>query len=173
MISSHRRWAQHAHELVFRDLGNSSVNILMTLVLLCEYYLRHGPQGAVFMVSASSARMLQLLRIEQRSEKKALAAGSAGGSAADADPIVTESLKRLYWAAYIHDVMVGSGVESLLTVARVLPTCKVPKQNADFLIGNSEYCREVVSHVPWRPSPKLGLEAFTARVFYLRNRVLR
>jgi hypothetical protein len=125
------------------------------------------------MVSASSARMLQLLRVEQRSEKKALPAASTPETAADADPVVTESLKRLYWAAYIHDVMVGSGVESLLTVARLLPTCKVPKQNADFLIGSSDFCREIVSHVPWRPSPKLGLEAFTARVFYLRNRVLR
>ncbi len=97
-------------------------------------------------------------------------------------PMVTqiterESQRRLMWSCYILDVLVGSGVESLIMSSKALPNVKVPCNNDAYLFqkepSTGYLLPDGILLVDSVPAESLGLEAYFVYVISLREQIPR
>lgn len=88
-----------------------------------------------------------------------------------------ESRRRLMWSCYILDVLVGSGVESLMMSSKALPNVKVPCNNDAYLLQKESSTGYLLPDgillVDSVPAESLGLEAYFVYVISLREQILR
>ncbi|KFZ10961.1 hypothetical protein V502_07829 [Pseudogymnoascus sp. VKM F-4520 (FW-2644)] len=166
------RWAKKANDMIFRNLGMPNVQNLMALVLLCEYESRYGQNSTVFMLSGCCFRMAQLLRLNTEPEVESTTHLSTVTQITEC-----ESRRRLMWSCYILDVLVGSGVESLIMSSKALPNVKVPCNNDAYLLqkepSTGYLLPDGILLVDSLPAESLGLEAYFVYVISLREQILR
>ena len=114
--------------------------------------------------------MAQLLRLDAEPVVDGTVAQSTAAQITD-----RESKRRLMWSCYILDILVGSGIDSLVMSFQSTPSIQLPCQNQAFTL---QIVSETAALIPSNISMpavenNLGLEAYFVRVVYIRGQVLR
>ncbi|KFY44340.1 hypothetical protein V494_01524 [Pseudogymnoascus sp. VKM F-4513 (FW-928)] len=165
------KWAKKANDMIFRNLGVPNVQNLMALVLLCEYESRYGQNSTVFMLSGCCFRMAQLLRLNIEPE-----GGDKGQPLTGIQITARESRRRLMWSCYVLDVVVGSGVESLIMSSKAPLNVQVPCTNDAYLLQKDTrtgyLLHDGILLANSVPAESLGLEAYFVYVISLREQIL-
>ena len=163
-------WAARARTLAFESIGAPSIQNLMTFILLSEYGARAQENSTVFMITGCCARLAQLLRLDSE-----LADETIANLPVDSQVTQKESRRRLMWACYILDGIVGSGVEHLLSCSITPPSLQLPCPGRDFImqLPCATGLLKPDDSSKYVPAENLGIEAYTVRIFYLRFQVLR
>ena len=124
------------------------------------------------MLAGCCFRMAQLLRLNSEQT-------TGGASKIDETVHATprECRRRLMWSCYILDVMVGSGVETIMMSYNDPPKIRLPCHNANFV---NQMLNETSNWLSAEGSPtismglgNLGLEAAIVCITLLRSKVLR
>lgn len=124
------------------------------------------------MLSGCCYRMAQLLRLNIEPEVEGRTPLPTVTQITD-----RESQRRLMWSCYILDVVVGSGVESLIMSSKALPSVRVPCSNNAYLLQKESATGYLLPDgillVDPIPAESLGLEAYFVYVISLREQILR
>jgi hypothetical protein len=148
-------------------------------VLLYDYELRMGNFANAFMLSAITARMAQALQINLEYSTDVLCQdGETALSASD-----KESRRRLMWACYITDALVGSGVDQLTLIDEKDIKIQLPCNERSFL-QQRPCITEILKRgqvlrffppeiIPNDPAENMGIMAYFIRHIEIRKRVLQ
>lgn len=117
------------------------------------------------MISALCCRLLQVLRLDVEPPPEVLL-----GMTSDR-LIRQESRKRLFWACWCIDTLVGTGVTRLLTLSRDSPEISLPVSERDFMYGSQSIAQSTAALPALMSS--ISLEACYIWIYMLRGRVLR
>ena len=178
-LDSGKHWASYAQNLILARLNRISVANLMAAILLHDYEIRMGNYSNAFMLSAITARMAQALQINLEHSTDVLCRESGGGPSAS----VKESRRRLMWACYITDVLVGSGIDQLDLIDEAEIKIQLPCNERNFVL--EEPCiTETLEEgqmlkflpqelLPSYPQDSMGMTAFYLRHIATRRKVLK
>lgn len=178
-LDSGKHWASHAQNLILARLNKISVENLMAAILLHDYEIRMGNYSNAFMLSAITARMAQALQINLEHSTDVLCRAPGGGPSAS----VKESRRRLMWACYITDVLVGSGIDQLDLIDEADIKVQLPCNERNFVL--EEPCiTETLEEgqmlkflppelLPTYPQDCMGMTAFYLRHIATRRKVLK
>jgi hypothetical protein len=148
-------------------------------VLLYDYELRMGNFVNAFMLSSVTARMAQALQINLEYSTDVLCRdGETSLSASD-----KESRRRLMWACYIMDTLVGSGVDQLTLINEKDIKVQLPCNERSFL-QQKPCITEIMERgqvlkflspeiIPNDPTENMGIMAYLVRHIEIRKRVLQ
>ncbi|CAK1365987.1 putative transcriptional regulatory protein [Cercospora beticola] len=178
-LDSGKHWALHANNLILARLNRISVENLMAAVLLHDYEIRMGNYSNAFMLSAITARMAQALQINLEHSTDVLCREPGNGPSAS----VKESRRRLMWACYITDALVGSGIDQLTLIDEADIKIQLPCNERNFVL--EEPCiTETLEEghmlkflppelLPTFPQDCMGMTAFYLRHISTRRKVLK
>ncbi|KAH8887769.1 hypothetical protein GQ53DRAFT_749463 [Thozetella sp. PMI_491] len=173
VLEAGSQWARTAHQHIFANLNNLSLDNAMAIVLLHDHELRLGNYATAFMLSGLAVRMGQALQLKSESSTDVLCRNSDGLT-----PSARESRRRLAWAIYVMDAWAGTPLIPEHAMRIQLP-CN--ERNFVFELPCVVESLEVGSYLPFL-SPKtraegssndLDLIAQFIRLISIRRKVLR
>lgn len=145
------------------------------MLLLWKYHGQYGSNSTATMIAANCSRAAQLLRLDVDVED------TPGAASQDSPEAVTykESRRRLFWACWQVDVLVGAGVERFLTLSRSVPSVNLPCAEQDFIYRISSRTSKLIPKTDQNDGTSSAelfpptLEAYHIRIQYLRSLILR
>ena len=174
------QWAKRSQSLILAKLDKISVENLMAAVLLHDYEIRMGSYANAFMLSSITARMAQALQINLEHSTDVLCRDVDGtGPSAS----VKESRRRLMWACYITDSLVGNGVDQLTLIDESDIKIQLPCNEQSFtletpciteLLERGQILKFLPpERIPTNPADNIGMTAFYLRHIAIRRKVLK
>lgn len=175
-------WAKVAENRLLSNIGDISVQGLMTALLLHDYQLRVGNHAKAFILSGLVPRMAQALQLNIEYDFDVLCERDDKSL----DPIKKESRRRIMWACYLQDAYIECGVDQLKLLSASDIQIQLPTHEDGFLSG-TPYITEVqqqektlkflssndIEKLPNSPLYNMGPRAFFIRLIEIRSRILR
>jgi Fungal specific transcription factor domain/Fungal Zn(2)-Cys(6) binuclear cluster domain len=171
------QWANHAHQLLTTSMSSISISNLMSVILLHEHESRAGKLSVCFLLTGLAARMSQALQINLEYDFDVLCSDSTMNSTEK------ESRRRLMWACYLLDSVTSAGVKQLQLIDESDIKIQLPCSEDNFLFERPSITEtmtpgETLKFVnifdqPISPTSNMDYRAYTIRIMYIRNRVLK
>ncbi|KAH8812600.1 fungal-specific transcription factor domain-containing protein [Xylogone sp. PMI_703] len=167
-------WAQDAQKLLFERIDDISVRMLMCIVLLHEHSARIGQLRLCFMLSSMASRYTQALSLNLEHDHDILCINSL------MSPVEKESRRRLMWACYILDTLQACGLNHLQMLHTSNIRIQLPCEDRKFLYKVACHTATVPASSgslenrgAKMPSENQGLQAFSVRLYLIREQLLQ
>jgi hypothetical protein len=174
-------WASDALSRCLTDAHQISVNNLMCIVLLHEYYVRRDDLKQCFILSAIACRLCQALQLNVEFDE------DYDCTTSSLSATEKETRRRIMWACYAIDSSTSGGLDSLKMLRESDVTIQMPSDEDKFYFrtaGKTSFIRPIgrlgqsdedldVS-ISLNPSTVLGgYRAYFVHLIILRERILR
>lgn len=179
ILSAGNEWSKKARALLSEELGQISVQNLMTAVLLHDHEIRIGNYAAAFVLTGIITRMTQALQLNVEYSHDIFHDEPNNG------PTVCskEARRRLMWSCYVLDSLIGSGVDQLTLLKDPDIRIQLPCNERNFvlqvpcvteMLQNGQFLPFVrADQIPPRVIDNIGIVALYIRLISLRKQVLR
>ncbi|OQU94697.1 Fungal specific transcription factor domain-containing protein [Cladophialophora immunda] len=178
-LEAGNEWAKRALYLLFSNLNAVSVDNLMVAVLLHDHEIRLGRYASAFTLTGVSTRMAQALQLNLEYSTNILEDEAHGGPSICSK----EARRRLMWACYVQDALIGSGTDQLTMFRDCDIKIQLPTHERNF-IYQIPCVTELCEHghflkflseemIPQQSAENMGIMAYYVRLIEIRKRVLR
>ncbi|KAL2825126.1 fungal-specific transcription factor domain-containing protein [Aspergillus pseudoustus] len=178
VLRSGHCWAEKAYSMILQELDKISIDNLMAAQFLYDYALRVNNFAQAFMLGGLTARMAQALQINLEYSTDVLCQEPGRNLSIQE----RESRRRLMWACFVTDALLGSGVDQLTLISERDIKIQLPCSERRFLQESPCITQTLNGNIlgfirpeaiPPNPEENMGIMASFIQHIRIRKQVLR